>query len=131
MEVQGAVSLWLGYIDSEGDLDELMQVTYSEDGDYIPSRFGRLFSISRYDDATREAEFYDEQLQSLEEFLEGFSYDEIIIPKFKEFPIQNEITRYNCVVLLYNFEYDQKVKTSEQENCYFEFIGSVNYATSD
>lgn len=127
MEQIGAVSLWLGCLGSENDLAELLEVAYSEDGEYIPSKFARLFSIERYDDATREAEFYEEKFSSLAEMLEGFSYDEIIIPKLKDFPIRYPITKYNCVVLLYNFAYNQKVNVSEQENCYFEFIGSVKY----
>ena len=127
MEKEGTVSLWLGQINSASELKELMRVKYSEDGDFIPSKFAQYFSIVRYDDTTREAEYYDTPQESLEKLLEGFSYYKHITPKFVGFPIEYEISRYNCVILLYNFEYDQELKSTDQGNNYFEFIGSVSY----
>ena len=127
MEKQGMVSLWLGRISSETELDELMNVNYSEDGDFVPSKFAQCFSITRYDDATREAEFYEKPQESIEGLLEGFSYDDCIIPKYKEFPIERELTEYNCVILLYNYVYDNVMKNSNERESYFEFVGSVDY----
>ena len=127
MELLGTVSLWLGNMESAEDLDQLLKVSYSVDGDYIPPEFANCFSIARYDEATREAEFFDEPLYTLEELLEGFSYDDIIIPELIKFPLKRNIEEYNCVVLLYNFEYEQDISSYEHEDFFFEFVGSVNY----
>ncbi|MCL2151749.1 MAG: immunity 22 family protein [Oscillospiraceae bacterium] len=127
MELIGTVSLWLGNMDLAEDLEQLMKVSYNEDGDYIPSEFANCFSIARYDEATREAEFYDEPQHTLEELLEGFSYDDVIIPELKKFQIKRNIEEYNCVVLLYDFKYEQELDIYEHENFFFEFIGSVKY----
>jgi len=121
------VSLWLGCIDSESALDDLIKTEYNEDGDYIPSEFAKKFSINRYDEDNRESEFYEEPLKSLESILEGFSHDKVIIPKLKEFNFTRDITEYNCAILLYDFEYDQRIKESKQKQCYLEYIGSVEY----
>ena len=127
MEKKGIVSLWLGSIASENDLNELLKINYSEDGDLIPSEFAKAFSITRYNDATREAEFLETSQESLERILEGFSYDDFIVPKFKKYSIVHDISKYNCVILLYDFEYDQEIKSTKRDDYYFEFIGSTNY----
>ena len=127
MKVKGIVSLWLGCIDSDDALDELMEVKYNKDGDSFPSKFAEIFFISRYDDDYREADFYEKPKNSLEKVLEGFSYYKIITPKFKEFKIIQEVKDYNCVILLYDFEYDGKVKKSKQKSLYLEYIGSTKY----
>ena len=60
MQKEGFVSLWVGNVDSSEELEKLLKITYTEDGDFIPSKFAQSLGIERYDDAVREAEFYDE-----------------------------------------------------------------------
>jgi hypothetical protein len=128
MENKGIASFWLGFIESESVFDELMRVHYSEDGDFIPSKFARYFSISRYDDTTREAEYFEAPQESIGKILVGFSYNSCIIPQFKNCRTKNDIEKYNCAILLYNYDHDyNKVRVVEHGNIYFEFIGTANY----
>lgn len=127
MQKEGFVSFWVGNINSSEELDNLLEISYTEDGDFIPSMFARSFGIDRYDDAVREADFYDEADNSLSRLLEGFSYDEDIIPKFSslcgaQLPIQ-----YNVVILLYNFKYEGIKKKTTINNSNLEFLGAVEY----
>lgn len=39
MEVHGMVSIWLGNMETQDQLDVYMEVTYDEEGDSIPARF--------------------------------------------------------------------------------------------
>ncbi|WP_454192899.1 immunity 22 family protein [Paenibacillus sp. Marseille-Q7038] len=59
-------------------MDRLRVVSYSDEGDFISSIFAKHFEIRRYDDAVREAEYYEEASNDLNQLLEGFSYDEIV-----------------------------------------------------
>ncbi len=53
--------------------------------------------------------------------LEGCSYEEIIIPKInKHFNLRKS---YNAVILIYNFEYDNKINSIGE----FDFITSISY----
>ncbi|WP_445670567.1 immunity 22 family protein [Peribacillus sp. FSL K6-1552] len=74
MQKEGFVSFWVGNINSSEELDNLLEISYTEDGDFIPSMFARGFGIDRYDDAVREADFYDEADNLLSRLLEGYSY---------------------------------------------------------
>ena len=37
--------------------------------------------------------------------LEGFSGDEEIIPQFEKLIAKEELKKYNCIILIYNYEY--------------------------
>ncbi|MFE4243477.1 hypothetical protein [Peribacillus butanolivorans] len=39
MQKEGFVSFWVGNINSNEGLDNLLEISYTEDGDYIPSMF--------------------------------------------------------------------------------------------
>lgn len=127
MQKEGFVSLWLGKINSSEELDNLLEITYTEDGDFIPSIFARSFDIERYDDAVREAEFYDDDDNLLGRLLEGFSYDEVIIPKITSLCGEQLQSNYNAVILLYNFKYEgNKMKTTINTSN-LEFLSVVEY----
>ncbi|MFE5131124.1 immunity 22 family protein, partial [Bacillus mobilis] len=49
MEVHGMVSIWLGNIKTQDQLDTYMDVTYDEEGDAIPARFFVDFNIDMID----------------------------------------------------------------------------------
>lgn len=127
MEMEGFVSLWIGTTVSSEELDDYLEISYTEEGNLVPSRFATSFNISRYDEAFREADFYEEPSESLNDLLEGFSYDEDIIPKFKSL-IGNEVeATTNAVILLYNFQYDGTVTEWSDTLTKFKYLGTVEY----
>ncbi|MEK4066237.1 immunity 22 family protein [Peribacillus sp. FSL R5-0717] len=125
MQKEGFVSFWVGNINTSEELDNLLEISYTEDGDFVPSMFARSFGIDRYDDAVREADFYDEADNSLSRLLEGFSYDEDIIPKFSSLCGAQLPSQYNVVILLYNFKYEGIKKKTTINNSNLEFLGAV------
>ena len=88
MGEQGAVSLFLGTAASAGAFWSAVEVQYSEDGDFLGSRFSRAFGIDFFDEDYHEAEFYDEPPESLAGFLAGASYDSSIIPLFDKYGVK-------------------------------------------
>ncbi|MFE4813591.1 immunity 22 family protein [Peribacillus simplex] len=127
MQKEGFVSFWVGNINTSEELDNLLEISYTEDGDFVPSMFARSFGIDRYDDAVREADFYDEADNSLSRLLEGFSYDDDIITKFSSFCGAQLQIQYNFVILLYNFKYEGIKKKTTINNYNLEFLGAVEY----
>ena len=127
MQKEGIVSFWLGHIDSKDKLDELLNVSYTDDGGLVPSKFAQLFDINRYEDETREADFIDKPQTSLAELLEGFSYDDVIINRLRSFTLEKPLKEYNAMVLLYDYEYSGNTKIVDTQTIYFEFIGFVSY----
>lgn len=127
MEKEGFVSLWVGNVQSSEELDRLLAVSYSDEGDFIPSIFAKHFNIRRYDDAVREAEYYEEASDDLNQLLEGFSYDEEIIPKFTSLVQEGLTNDFNAIVLLYNFEYTGEIVEATIQSNYFRFLGAVEY----
>ncbi|WP_141993219.1 immunity 22 family protein [Bacillus sp. B4EP4a] len=127
MQKEGFVSFWVGNINTSEELDNLLEISYTEDGDFIPSMFARSFGIERYDDAVREADFYDEADNSLSRLLEGFSYDDDIIPEFSTLCGAQLPSEYNVVILLYNFKYEGIKKKTAINKSNLEFLGAVEY----
>ncbi|GGE63226.1 immunity 22 family protein [Priestia taiwanensis] len=127
MQKEGYVSFWIGNINSLEELESLLKVTYTEDGDYVPSLFARGFDIERYDDAVREAEFYDEADNSISRLLEGYSYDDIIIPRILSLCGDDLQKNFNAVILLYNFKYEGIKKNITIDTSDLEFVGTVEY----
>lgn len=127
MEKVGFVSLWVGSVQSSEELDRLLVVSYSDEGDFIPSIFARHFEIRRYDDAVREAEYYEEASNDLNQILKGFSYDDEIVPRFVTL-VQEELPNdINVVVLLYNFKYTGEITEATIQSNYLRYLGMVEY----
>jgi hypothetical protein len=127
MEKEGFVSLWIGNVQSSEELDRLLAVSYSDEGDFIPSIFAKHFNIRRYDDAVREAEYYEEASDDLNQLLEGFSYDDEIVPRFTALVQEGLANDFNAIVLLYNFEYTGEILEATIQSNYFGFLGAVEY----
>jgi len=123
MEKEGFVSLFIGNSKSYKDLQNYILNSYTEDGDLLPSEFEKDFNIDYYNEDFREVEFYDEPSNDLRVLLEGFSYDEEIIPKFLELCGERLNQEANSVILLYNFQYNGNVNEKNQ----FRFLGTVQY----
>ena len=123
MEKEGFVSLFIGNSKSYKDLQNYILNSYTEDGDLLPSEFEKDFNIDYYNEDFRKVEFYDEPSNDLRVLLEGFSYDEEIIPKFIELCGERLNQEANSVILLYNFQYNGNVNEKNQ----FRFLGTVQY----
>ncbi|WP_438491504.1 immunity 22 family protein [Paenibacillus sp. IHBB 3054] len=129
MEKEGAVSLWVGNVQSSEELDRLLTVSYTDEGDFIPSIFAKHFGIRRYDDAVREAEYYEEASNNLNQLLTGFSYDDeiVIVLRFTALVQEGLTDNFNAVVLLYNFKYTEELLEATIQSNYFKFLGAVEY----
>ncbi|MCY8233437.1 immunity 22 family protein [Priestia endophytica] len=123
MEKQGSISIWLGNLKGERDLEEYVALKYNEDGDSIPSPFFRGFHINQYetDEDFFEVEWLGESSKDISKLLEGISYEEVIIPKVKKY---SELKKtYNSIILIYHFAYSGEVHSSGK----FDFILCTNY----
>src|SRR4051812_30973543 len=105
MESRGLVSLWAGTFKSIEKLQNYMMISYTEDGDALPSIFEKDFKIGHYDIDFREIDFYVEPSTNLKLLLEGVSYDDVIISRFLELYGENLPEEVNSIILLYNFKY--------------------------
>jgi Immunity protein 22 len=109
MEKEGFASLFIGNSKSYKDLRNYILNSYTEDGDLLSSEFEKDFNIDYYNEDFREVEYYDEPSNDLRVLLEGFSYDEEIIPKFIELCGERLNQEANSVILLYDFQYNGNV----------------------
>ncbi|MBD1382627.1 immunity 22 family protein [Metabacillus arenae] len=130
MEKQGNVSLWIGKINTEEDLNDYLKLVYTDDGESLPSPFLKDFEIelSDFDEDFIEAVFRGESVGNLECLIEGCSYDDIVIPLFggKNRTVLPDKT--NSAILLYNFDYQGRKKEIRNKDYVFEYLGSVKYS---
>lgn len=129
MEREGYVSLWIGSAKSDDELWEYAQLTYNEDGDCLPSQFLKDFDIDMddFDEDFMEQIYADLEIYSLREFLADCSYDDVVIPEFEKLTEGMELGKFHAGIMLYNFQYDGRVKEIEHENCKLRYVGSVEY----
>ena len=123
MEKQGWVSIWLGNIKEEDSIGEYVDLTYDEDGESVPSKFFIDFNIDmdETDEDTIEKAVYKNSSSDISTLLDGCSYEEIIIPKIKK---SIDLKKsYNAVILIYNFEYNNEITSTDA----FDFITSTNF----
>ncbi|PFD34318.1 hypothetical protein CN285_25760 [Bacillus cereus] len=123
MEVHGMVSIWLGNMKTQGQLDAYMDVTYDEEGDSIPAKFFVDFNIDMIDvdDDFIEKEVLEETSDDISVLLAGCSYDDEILSRIKEGVKLGK--PYNSIVLIYNFQYDNSVSDFED----FDFLTATSY----
>ncbi|MEA1011649.1 MULTISPECIES: immunity 22 family protein [Bacillus cereus group] len=123
MEVHGMVSIWLGNMKTQDQLDVYMEVTYDEEGDSIPSRFFVDFNIDMIDvdEDFIEKEVLEEASDDISVLLTGCSYDDKILSRIKE---EVKLKKsYYSIVLIYNFQYDNAVSNFEG----FDFVTATSY----
>ncbi|MBS2970660.1 immunity 22 family protein [Metabacillus sp. KIGAM252] len=123
MEKKGWVSVWLGNIKEEDSIEEYVDLTYDDDGESVPSKFFMDYNIDmdETDEDTIEKATYEYSSSDISTLLGGCSYEEIIIPK-----IERNIDlkkKYNAVILIYNFEYTDKIIGAGS----FDFITATKY----
>ncbi|MED0965579.1 immunity 22 family protein [Bacillus paramycoides] len=123
MEVHGMVSIWLGNMKTQDQLDVYMDVTYDEEGDSIPAKFFVDFNIDMIDvdDDFIEKEVLEETSDDISVLLAGCSYDDEILSRIKEGVKLGKA--YNSIVLIYNFQYDNSVSDFED----FDFLTATSY----
>ena len=121
------VSLWMGRADSATSLDEYLKVGFSGDGDLIPSTFSKNFGIKSYDDDFREARVFDVPSRSLLDLLTGFSYDDLIIPKFIKLCGPSLSADANAVILLYNFDYTEGHQENADGLVKVRYLGTITF----
>ena len=126
MEEENIVSLWLGTASEVAALESALEVSFSEDGDFLGSEFSRKLRIAHYDSAVTEAEFVPKHADSLRDLLKGVSYSDQILPHFERMVELPSDT--NCFVLLYNFRFsgDPTFKTPSLK---LTFVGTCSYKT--
>jgi hypothetical protein len=69
----------VGKCNSKRDLQNYLFISYTEDGDAIPSKFETDFNIDYFEEDFREVAYFDEEQNTLPMLLEGCSYDNIVI----------------------------------------------------
>lgn len=128
MEYSGVASVWFGVSKSFENLEEYVDIEYTEDGDAIDSKFGTNFEFGYYDEDNIEICFYENPKNNVDDILNDFSYSELIIPKIKEL-INGDKLAYsiNSVIVLYDFQYNEAKSGVESENLEIKFIGTVPY----
>ncbi|GLI82623.1 hypothetical protein ANABIO32_03100 [Rossellomorea marisflavi] len=128
MEYSGVASVWFGVSKSFENLEEYVDIEYTEDGDAIDSKFGTNFEFGYYDEDNIEICFYENPKNNVDDISNDFSYSELIIPKIKEL-INGDKLAYsiNSVIVLYDFQYNEAKSGVESENLEIKFIGTVPY----
>jgi hypothetical protein len=126
MRKDGVVSLCVGRADSSTDLDAYLGVSYSEDGDYIPSLFAIDFGIGYYDEDFREARYFEKPLHSVRDLLQDFSYASKIIPRFEQIAGSYCEGSIDAIVLLYNFNYGGPIRAIAEGPVQLQYMGAVS-----
>ncbi|WP_283750431.1 immunity 22 family protein [Bacillus cereus] len=123
MEVHGMVSIWLGNMQTQDQLDVYTDATYDEEGNSIPARFFVDFNIDMIDvdEDFIEKEVLEEARDDISVLLTGCSYDDKILSRIKEEVKLKKF--YNSIVLIYNFQYDNSVSNFEG----FDFVTATSY----
>ena len=117
------VSLWLGFFENKEEFIKYMNIGFDEDGNYVKSKFQEDYGIEKYDMDLIETDWIEDVATDVETLLAGFSYDFKIIPEFDIELKKLDISRYNSIILLYDFEYDNNKKNVNNMN----YITCVNY----
>jgi hypothetical protein len=107
-------------------LEDYLSPEY-RNGSRAPSQFEQDFHLQPFDEDGREAEIFDQKLDRLSDLLAGFSYDEVIIPRFTEAFGNRVEPPANAVVLLYRYKQDWCETSRSGQAVALSFIGAVSY----
>ena len=128
MEFDGIVSVWFGVSESFQNLEEYVDIEYTEDGDAIDSKFGINFEFGYYDEDNIEICFYEDLKSNIGDILNDFSYSERFIPKIKELIKGDSLpSGINSVIVLYDFKYNEAKSEDKSKSIEMKFIGAVPY----
>ena len=125
--MKNAVSLWLGDFSNLDELEKYTEIKYDEDGDSIPSVFEKEFKLGYCDRDLFEKDWILDAQEDFRELLVDFSYDDQLIKQFINIKLNS---KYNTIILVYNYNYDKdgKVVNSVNKSAYkLDFIGTAEY----
>jgi hypothetical protein len=131
VEKEGIVSIWLGISDSIKELQEYLQVYYSNEVDFINSKFEKDFNIQCFDEDLREINYLEQCSASFSIILSQHSYSQSIISNYIDKFGDELDKKYNSIILLYDFDYMGSVKEASHEGLVIKFIGTVEYNRSN
>ncbi|MDH6306664.1 hypothetical protein M2459_003343 [Parabacteroides sp. PF5-5] len=121
MQVKNKVSIWLGHFNNEEEFNRFMTVNYNNEGEAYSS-FTETMEIEYTDDDKQEIIFNSQltkdtlrQASYADYFLDGIDFPDL------------SLHHYNCVVLVYDYEYNGKIKSSDN----FVFIGAFQYTKEE
>ncbi len=124
MEHENYLSIFGGCFQSKKEFLDYILIDYNEDGDSLPSIFEKEFKIESYNVDMREVEYIDNEENNLIKLLEGFSYDEKVIPNIVNKSGEIIPFKINSLILLYDFKYEL---SNIPEKSKVKFIGYVKY----
>ncbi len=135
MYEEGYLSVWVGTAESDQSLEEYVQLTYSDDGDLIPSQLLRDFDLTdddgdfdEYDEGCREIAFYEKGSETLESCLREFSYSEQFVEKVMESVGNDAAAETNAVVILFNYRAKLNGKReAASRGVHLRFIDTMQY----
>jgi hypothetical protein len=123
----GIVSIWFGRFANIEELQEYLQVNYSENVDYMVSKFEGDFSIEYFDEDLREIKFLGKPTNKFSKILNGHSYFNSIISNYtSEFGDEIE-GEYNCSILLYSYYYKGLNIEAKYRKNLLRFMGSTKF----
>lgn len=131
MESKGQVSIWIGNFSEFKELERYVQTDYTEDGDGIDSKFETDFGIEYYDEDFREINMLDEPQESFTCMIQEHSYYKSIIENYTKENSDYLGDKYNSIILLYNFKYNQNIKEIKGRDMYIRYVASVEYDEMD
>jgi hypothetical protein len=123
MEEEGTVAVWIGRCSSRESFEAVMEVSFSDDGDFLGSSFSREVRVEYFDSGLLEAGALDVPCSTLEDLLGGISYEEQVLPQLKG---TASTPPWNCFVLLYSYRIDGSPKFSAA-GVDLEFVGNATY----
>ncbi|PIE84696.1 MAG: hypothetical protein CSA07_01145 [Bacteroidia bacterium] len=118
MEGTSRVSVWLGSFDNEEQLNAYVEEQFDEEGN-VSSAFMRDFGIDFIDSQFQEVLFSRELKR---DDIAPASYSESFLDE-----IAVDFSRYNSLILLYNFSYDKTVDRVGR----LAFIGVYDYTIGE
>lgn len=129
MENPEAVSLCFGNCSNADLLSKYVEIKYDNEGDRIPSSFMNGFKIDflEYNQDLLECTYNEYPTSSLSELLKNASYSDALISELKDFYGESLEEKYNIVIRLYDFEYEELVEEVKLDGRNLKYMGAVIY----
>ena len=127
MEKEAVVSIWLGKSDSINEFQQYLQAYYTEEGNFVDSKFQRDFHIDCFDEDLKEMNYLEQSTNLFSLIVSNHSFCESIISNYiKEWDDELDI-EYNSIILLYDFDYMGGIKEGNHKGLIIKFIGAIDY----
>ena len=124
------VAIWLGYFSNQDEFKNFTKVHYdlletSKDMSVINSLFDNAFCLEEYDREIVERAFHT-GCRSYYDLLQHASY---LSEYAKSLP--TEVSKYNCVIIIYDYHYDGDAKTYQDGENRMDFFKNLDYVKDD